>query len=93
MAAIIDRTGFELDQGAKEWLIEMANGDARQAITMIENTSHLYDEITIETLRKRCSPNSFATTKRARSITTSSVPSSNRCVRASLMRRCIIWHG
>ena len=28
----------------------MANGDARQAITMIENTVRLYDEITVETL-------------------------------------------
>jgi len=52
MAAIIDRTGFELDPRAKEWLIEMANGDARQAITMLENTSHLYDRITLETLKE-----------------------------------------
>jgi putative ATPase len=52
MAVIIDRTGFELDDEAKQWLIEMANGDARQAITMIENTSHLYDTITIETLKE-----------------------------------------
>lgn len=52
MAAIIDRTGYELDPAAKEWLIEMANGDARQAITMIENTSRLYDEITLETLKE-----------------------------------------
>jgi putative ATPase len=52
MAAIIDRTGFELDPEAKEWLIQMANGDARQAITMIENTSRLYDEITIDTLKE-----------------------------------------
>ncbi len=52
MAAIIDRTGYELDPAAKEWLIEMANGDARQAITMIENTSRLYDTITIETLKE-----------------------------------------
>lgn len=52
MAAIIDRTGFELDATAKQWLIEMANGDARQAITMIENTSRLYDTITLETLKE-----------------------------------------
>ena len=52
MAAIIDRTGFELEVTAKDWLIEMANGDARQAITMIENTSHLYDKITLETLKE-----------------------------------------
>ncbi len=52
MSAIIDRTGFELDLAAKEWLIEMANGDARQAITMIENTTHLYDTISLETLKE-----------------------------------------
>jgi len=52
MAAIIDRTGFELDPAAKEWLIQMANGDARQAITMIENTAKLYDEINIDTLKE-----------------------------------------
>ncbi len=52
MAAIIERTGFELDDTAKQWLIEMANGDARQAITMIENTSRLYDKITVETLKE-----------------------------------------
>lgn len=52
MAAIIDRTGFELDDISKQWLIEMANGDARQAITMIENTSRLYDTISLETLKE-----------------------------------------
>jgi putative ATPase len=48
---IIDRTGYKLDTEAKEWLANMANGDARQAITMIENTAKLYDQITIETLK------------------------------------------
>jgi putative ATPase len=52
MGEIIDRTGFELDPAAKEWLIEMANGDARQAITMLENTSRLYDEVNIDTLKE-----------------------------------------
>jgi putative ATPase len=52
MSEIIDRTGLELSPEAKEWLIEMANGDARQAITMLENTSQLYDEITVETLKE-----------------------------------------
>src|SRR5215218_9854215 len=52
MAEIIDRTGFALDEEAKDWLIGMANGDARQAITMLENTSRLYDEITVETLKE-----------------------------------------
>ncbi|HKX83485.1 MAG TPA: replication-associated recombination protein A [Pyrinomonadaceae bacterium] len=52
MSEIIDRTGYELDQEAKDWLIEMANGDARQAITMIENTSELYETINIDTLKE-----------------------------------------
>lgn len=52
MAAIIGRTGFDIDTEAKNWLIEMANGDARQAITMIENTARLYETITLETLKE-----------------------------------------
>ena len=52
MAAIIARTGFDLDAEATDWLVQMANGDARQAITMIENTARLYDEINIETLKE-----------------------------------------
>lgn len=52
MAAIIDRSGYKLDDEAKTWLIGMANGDARQAITMIENTARLYDTINIETLKQ-----------------------------------------
>ena len=52
MVTIIDRTGYELDTEAKQWLIEMANGDARQAITMIENTARLYVTINIETLKE-----------------------------------------
>jgi len=50
MTQIIDRTGFDLDKDAKNWLVQMANGDARQAITMIENASRLYDVITKDTL-------------------------------------------
>lgn len=52
MAVIIGRTGYQLDNEARDWLIEMANGDARQAITMLENTAQLYDKITIDTLKE-----------------------------------------
>ncbi len=36
---------------AREWLINMSNGDARQAITMIENTARLYGEISLENFK------------------------------------------
>ncbi|MBK9153542.1 MAG: replication-associated recombination protein A [Chloracidobacterium sp.] len=52
MSAIIDRTGFQLDKASKDWLVQMANGDARQAITMIENTAELYDRIALDTLKE-----------------------------------------
>ncbi|HMU33334.1 MAG TPA: replication-associated recombination protein A [Pyrinomonadaceae bacterium] len=52
MAAIFDRTELEIGEEAREWLIEMANGDARQAISMLESTAQLYDEITVETLKE-----------------------------------------
>ncbi|MBI2041664.1 MAG: replication-associated recombination protein A [Candidatus Nealsonbacteria bacterium] len=51
MGAIIARIGFEMNKEAEDWLIRMANGDARQAITMLENTSQLYNKITVETLK------------------------------------------
>jgi putative ATPase len=50
MDEIINRAGFDLDKHAREWLINMANGDARQLITMLENTSKLYKDINVETL-------------------------------------------
>lgn len=50
MAKIIDRTGFKLDPEAKAWLIAMANGDARQAIAMIEHAGQLYKKVTKQTL-------------------------------------------
>ncbi len=52
MSEIIDRTGHNLNDEAKNWMIQMANGDARQAITMIENTARLYEnKVTVENLK------------------------------------------
>ena len=39
-----------LDEDAQEWLITMANGDARQVLSLLENTHKLYKEITVENL-------------------------------------------
>ncbi len=51
MGEIINRSGYKLDTEAKDWLIAMANGDARQALTMIENTARLYETVNLETLK------------------------------------------
>ncbi len=51
MHRIIDRTGYILSSTAKDWLAEMANGDARQAITIIENAVQLYKKTTLAALK------------------------------------------
>ena len=48
---IIKNTGFKLTKEESDWLVSMAKGDARQVITMIENTASLYKEITLENLK------------------------------------------
>lgn len=51
MGLILDRAGFTMDTEARDMLIRMADGDARQAITVLENTHSLYSTITTETLK------------------------------------------
>lgn len=51
MRKIIERTKYEMNEDAKEWLINVANGDARQALSLLENTLKLYKEINTENLK------------------------------------------
>lgn len=51
MKKIIKSTGCKMKKDAVDWIIAMAEGDARQAISMIENTFSLYKEINIENLK------------------------------------------
>ena len=51
MTQILRRTKIQIQRNAEEWLIQMADGDARQAITMLENTQKLYGDITVESLK------------------------------------------
>ena len=51
MDKIINRTKLKLNKEAKDWLIAMANGDARQAIGLLEATKNLYTKITTENLK------------------------------------------
>lgn len=42
---------LKLDKESKEWLSTFANGDARQAIGLIESTATLYGELTVENFK------------------------------------------
>ena len=52
MGAIMKRTKLKVPKDAKNWLIQMAGGDARQAITVLENAQKLYGKISLETLKE-----------------------------------------
>ncbi len=52
MCQIIDRSGIDLDIESRDWLIRIANGDARQALTILDHASQLYNKVTVETLRE-----------------------------------------
>jgi putative ATPase len=52
MEKIISRVGVKMKKKEKEWLSGMANGDARAALTMLDNTITLYGEPTVENMKK-----------------------------------------
>lgn len=52
MEAVIKRTGLKVPNAAREWLIEMAGGDARQVINTLENTERFYGKVTVDTLKE-----------------------------------------
>jgi len=48
---IVERTDFNLGKEEKDWLASISNGDARQALTVLENTYKLYGKVTLENLK------------------------------------------
>ncbi len=51
LSQIIKRTGFTVSDDARAWLVQMANGDARQVLSLLEKTEKLYQTITLENLK------------------------------------------
>lgn len=52
MQKILKRTKIKMPKDAKEWLIRMAQGDARSAITALETAERLYGDVTITSLQE-----------------------------------------
>lgn len=50
MRTLIARTEYAIDGAASDWLIAMARGDARQALSVLEHAHRLYGLISVETL-------------------------------------------
>lgn len=52
MLQIIKRTKLKVPKPAADWLIEMANGDARQMLTLLEQTEALHSKVSLELLKE-----------------------------------------
>ena len=52
MEKIIARTKLKVGAEARDWLIAIAGGDARQALTILETAGKLYGKVTTETLKE-----------------------------------------
>lgn len=52
MEAVIARSKIKMAKAAKEWLIALAQGDARQALTVLEAAQRLYGKVTLATLKE-----------------------------------------
>jgi putative ATPase len=52
MEQILARTKIKMPKAARDWLIQLASGDARQAITVLETAQKLYGKITLDTLKE-----------------------------------------
>lgn len=51
LKAIIKRTKIKMPKDALDWLVSLSNGDARMAITAVENCRRLYGTVTLENLK------------------------------------------
>jgi putative ATPase len=52
IAKVAKRTKVKLNAKAIEWIVAYANGDARAAITIIDNAERLYGKVTADTLQE-----------------------------------------
>lgn len=52
MEKIIARTKLKIPKDARDWLVQMAGGDARQAIGVLETAEKLYGKISLDSLKE-----------------------------------------
>ena len=52
MRRILKRAKIEMPKSATDWLVQMANGDARQMLTLLEQADVLHGTISVQTLQE-----------------------------------------
>ncbi|WKZ26685.1 MAG: replication-associated recombination protein A [Candidatus Paceibacterota bacterium] len=51
MKKILKKTGMKMPKSAEDWIISYSQGDARQAISILDNTQRIFKKITLENLK------------------------------------------
>ncbi len=51
MKKILKKTGMKMPKSAEDWIISYSQGDARQAISILDNTERIFKKITLENLK------------------------------------------
>jgi putative ATPase len=51
LESIVLKSKIKIEKAALEWLVTLANGDARIALTALENARDLYGKVTVDTLK------------------------------------------
>lgn len=51
MKKVLERTAIKIPDDARDWLVDMSAGDARQMLTILDNTVRLYGDVTLENLK------------------------------------------
>ena len=52
MRKVVARAGLKIKKDAVEWLLSLAQGDARMALTIVDSAQKLYGEVTVESLKE-----------------------------------------
>ena len=52
MEKVLARAKIKVPKSARDWLVQMAQGDARQALGVLETAGRLYGKITLDTLKE-----------------------------------------
>ncbi|MDP3976027.1 MAG: replication-associated recombination protein A [bacterium] len=51
LTKMLEKAGVSLGEGACEWLIRYANGDARRMLTLLDSAQQLYGKVSADTLK------------------------------------------
>jgi len=52
MKTLVARTGLDVNEETQDWAVEMAHGDARSMLSLLDATVALYKKVTIETMKE-----------------------------------------